>query len=64
MKQGIIPKRIGEYVPLMDATLSIEEKRKILMEMYEQKSSTSCAYCVGLCNDAKRVAPAQQLENR
>lgn len=64
MKQGIIPKRIGEYVPLMDATLSIEEKRKILMEMYEQKSSTSCAHCVGLCNDVERVAPAQQLESR
>ena len=48
----------------MDATLSIEEKRKILMEMYEQKSSTSCAHCVGLCNDVERVAPAQQLESR
>lgn len=48
----------------MDESLSIEEKRKILMEMYDKKSSTSCAYCVGLCNDAKRVAPAQQLENR
>ena len=64
IKQGIIPKIIGEYVPLMDESLSIEEKRKILMEMYDKKSSTSCAYCVGLCNDAKRVAPAQQLENR
>ena len=64
IKQGIIPKIIGEYVPLMDESLSIEEKRKILMEMYDKKSSTSCAYCVGLCNDVKRVAPAQQLKNR
>lgn len=64
MKQGIIPKKIGEYVPLMDENISIEEKRNILKNMYELKSSTSCAYCVGLCNDAQRVIPAQQLENR
>lgn len=64
MKQGIIPKIIGEYVPLLDKTYSIEEKRKMLIEMYEMKSSTSCAYCVGLCNNVQRVIPAQQLGNK
>lgn len=61
MKQGIIPKKVGEYVPLMDEAISIEGKRDLLMKMIEMKSSTSCAYCVGLCNDVERVIPAQQL---
>lgn len=59
--EGIIPKIKGEYVALMDEAIPIEEKRRDLMEMYEKKSSTSCAYCVGLCNDIPRVEPAQQL---
>ena len=29
MKQGIIPKVKGEYVPLMDSSITIEEKRKL-----------------------------------
>ncbi|WP_288684231.1 radical SAM protein, partial [uncultured Eubacterium sp.] len=61
IRQGIIPKIKGEYVPLMDDTISIEEKRQDLIEMFNQKSSTSCAYCVGLCNGVPRVKPAQQL---
>ena len=63
MKQGIIPKVKGEYVPLMDSSITIEEKRKLLMQMYDLRSSTSCAYCVGLCNHVKRVLPAQQLND-
>ncbi len=62
MKNGIIPKVYGEYVPLTDNTISIEEKRKYLLEMYNKKSSISCAYCVGLRNDIERQYPAQQLE--
>lgn len=61
IRQGIIPKIKGEYVPLMDDTISIEEKRQDLIEMFNKKSSTSCAYCVGLCNGVPRVKPAQQL---
>lgn len=59
----IIDKIPGEYVPLMDETISIEEKRKLLMEMYEMKSSSSCAHCVGFKNGVPRVMPAQQLED-
>ena len=62
IRNHIIPKVKGEYVPLLDESVSIEEKRKDLIEMLQKKSSTSCAYCVGLCNDAKRVKPAEQLE--
>lgn len=64
MKNGIIPKKIegGEYVPLLDETIDIQRKRELLLEMYAKKSSTSCAYCVGLRNDVPREYPAQQLE--
>lgn len=61
MKEGIIPKVKGEYVPLMEKNISIDEKREDLMKMVEKRSSTSCAYCVGLRNDVHRVKPAQQL---
>lgn len=62
IKNGIIPKIEGEYVPLLDETIGVEEKRRLLMNMYSLKSSTSCAYCVGLCNGVPRVLPAQQLK--
>ena len=61
IKKGIIPKVEGEYVPLVDDNTSIMEKRRLLMEMYNKKSSTSCAYCVGLRNDVPREYPAQQI---
>lgn len=61
IRQGIIPKVKGEYVPLLDDSISLEEKREDLIEMLNMKSSTSCAYCVGLCNGIPRVKPAQQL---
>lgn len=61
IRQGIIPKIKGEYVPLIDETISIEEKKQDLIDMFNKKSSTSCAYCVGLCNGVPRVKPAQQL---
>lgn len=61
MKNGIIPKIMGEYVPLLDDSVSIEQKRQYLMEMLNMKSSTSCAYCVGLVNGVPRVEPAQQI---
>ncbi len=60
----IIPKIVGEYVPLMDEKYSIEEKREILLDMYSRNSTTSCAHCVGFRNDAQRVFPAQQLSER
>ena len=63
MKQGIIPKKLGEYVPLLDDSYTLEDKRKILLEMFARNSSTSCAHCVGLTNSAPRVLPAQQLDS-
>jgi len=61
MLNGIIPKTEGEYVPMLDEHISLERKRELLVEMSNKSSSTSCAYCVGLCNTVKREKPAQQL---
>ncbi|OLA61830.1 MAG: radical SAM protein [Roseburia sp. CAG:10041_57] len=63
MKNNIIPKVLGEYVPLIDEAYSIEEKKKYLIEMCNKQSSSSCAYCVGFRNDVPRVYPAQQLKS-
>lgn len=62
MREGIIPKIKEEYIPLMDDTLSVAEKKQILLNMYNMKSSTSCAYCVGFRNDVERTYPAQQIK--
>lgn len=62
MKNGIIPKTTGEYVPLTDGKIPLSEKKRLLFEMHEMASSTSCAYCVGFRNDIPRVTPAQQLD--
>ncbi len=61
IKNGLIPVERGDYVPLMDQTISIKEKKALLMEMHEAKSVTSCAYCVGQNNDVERTIPAEQL---
>ncbi|MBS4982364.1 MAG: GNAT family N-acetyltransferase [Lachnospiraceae bacterium] len=61
MRQGIIPKNPEEYVPLMDQAIPVEEKRETVRKMLIQKSSESCAHCVGLRNGVKRCYPAEQL---
>lgn len=61
MRQGIIPRCENEYISLLDDSKSIEYKREVLEKMCSQKSSTSCAYCVGLRNDVERHYPAEQL---
>ena len=61
IRQNIIPKIIGEYVPLTDNSYTLEEKREALLTLMNAKSTTSCAHCVGFTNEAERVLPAQQL---
>ena len=57
-----IPAIEGEYVPLMDDSVSLEKKKELLVGMLNQVSVTSCAYCVGFRNDVPRVEPAIQLK--
>lgn len=62
MRQGIIPRNPDEYVPLTDEHISLEEKKERVRRMLAQKSSESCAHCVGLRNGVKRCYPAEQIK--
>lgn len=61
MREGFIPRNEKEYVPLLDTRMSKELKQEILLHMLNQKSSSSCAHCVGLKNGVPRHYPAEQL---
>lgn len=51
----------GDYVDLMDDTLSIEEQRKKILNIYNAKCLETCAYCNGWNDDSPRFTPAEQL---
>lgn len=51
----------SEYVNLMDDTLTDEQKRQKIDDIYNAKCFESCAYCNGLCDDSIRFIPAEQL---
>jgi hypothetical protein len=51
----------NEYVDFFDDSLSISEKRSKIAYINTIKSLTACAYCNGLCDDAPRSKPAEQL---
>lgn len=61
MHAGIIPKNPTEYINLLDSSFHSEEQKSTLISMLTQKSSASCAYCVGFKGNAIRVTPAEQL---
>lgn len=61
MELGIIPKSKNEYVDLLDNNTTISKKRGIVSNMFNLDSTTSCAYCNGLCEDSERFPPAIQL---
>lgn len=62
ISRGLIPRNPKEYVPLLDDTMTVQEKRDVLRYMFSQDSSTSCAHCVGLRNDVPRHRAAEQLK--
>lgn len=62
MELGVIPKNIKEYVDLLDDNIPKEEKKETLINMFESVSTTSCAYCNGLCDDSERFPPAEQIK--
>ena len=50
-----------EYIDLFDSTLSVEEQRQKIRNIYQKKSLSACAHCQGMCDDSQRFPPAQQL---
>jgi MoaA/NifB/PqqE/SkfB family radical SAM enzyme len=57
---GVIPKNQEEYIDLFDESI-YEDKIKTFKSMLDRKAFTSCAYCSGLRNNAKRFPPAEQV---
>lgn len=50
-------------IDLMDLPASINESRAAIREFLNRTALDSCAYCNGLCEDAPRFMPAEQLES-
>ncbi len=51
----------NDYIDLNDETLSIEQQRQKIINIYYSKCLETCAYCNGLCDDSPRFQPAEQL---
>ncbi|TCL59372.1 ribosomal protein S18 acetylase RimI-like enzyme [Kineothrix alysoides] len=60
MVTEIIPHNKQEYIDLLE-DISSEDKKKALMHMLGQKSSTSCAYCEGLSENTPKYPAAEQF---
>lgn len=51
----------GDYIDLMDDTLTIEQQRQKISNIYGSGCLESCQYCNGMCDDSPRYTPAEQL---
>lgn len=51
----------NDYIDLMDDTLSIEEQRDKISNIYKAKCLETCAYCNGWSDSSPRFQPAEQL---
>ncbi len=59
---GVVDRIPGEYVDLLDDSISVEEKRKQFLELSKITHLSACAFCNGHCEDSKRFEPAEQLK--
>ncbi len=50
-----------DYIDLFDDTLSVEDQRKKIMNMYTTNYLETCKYCNGFCENSPRFTPAEQL---
>ena len=58
---GVVDRIPGEYIDLLDDSISVEEKRKQFLELSKITHLSACAYCNGICEDSERFEPAEQL---
>lgn len=58
---GVTPGNPNEYVNLLDDTLTVDELREKIKNIYRLKSLSACTYCKGMCDDSERFPPAEQL---
>lgn len=60
-KEQGIEDNYNEYIYLFDETLTIEQQRQKILNIYNGKSLSACGYCNGICDDSPRFIPAEQL---
>jgi len=53
----------NDYINLMDTSISVKEKQKKIIDIYNAKHLETCAYCNGMCDDSPRFTPAEQFTN-
>lgn len=52
----------SEYVDLFDDTLTVEDQRRKIVEIYQKSYLTACMYCNGMHDDSQRFQPGEQLK--
>ena len=58
---GVTQGNSNEYINLLDDSLTVEEQRQKIKNIYARKSLSACAYCNGMCENSPRFTPAVQL---
>ncbi len=51
----------NEYIDLMDSTLTVEQQRQKIKNIYSYSCLETCKFCKGMCDDSPRFMPAEQL---
>jgi len=59
---GVVDKIPGEYVDLLDDSISVEEKRRQFLNLSKVSHLSACAYCNGYSEDSERFEPAEQIK--
>lgn len=62
IQENIIPYSKVDYIDLLDDSQGVEQSKKILNNLLNAKSTTSCAYCDGLTEQSIKYKAAEQLE--
>ena len=62
IQENIIPYSKVDYIDLLDDSQGVEQSKKILNNLLNAKSTTSCAYCDGLKEQSIKYKAAEQLE--
>jgi len=58
---GLGKASVDEYIDLMDSSLSVDEQRRKISNMYNGKFLETCRYCNAMLEDSPRFQPAEQL---
>ena len=61
MELGSIPYNYREYVDLLDESLTIEEQKNKIRDIYSSELLTACSFCNGMNDSSERFVPGVQL---